>query len=258
VGLRPGAYTPVYGMAEATLALTLPPPGRGLRVDRVRPEPLARGRAEAAVAGEAAVSVTSVGAVLPGHRLRILAPGGRAPLPERRVGEVWVEGPSLCAGYWGPRGLRRRRGGLRTGDLGYLAGGELFLVGRLKDLIISGGANLHPEELERAAEAVPGVGTGRAVAFGAPEGGTERPTLLVEVRRPAACAPLARAVTDAVRVQTGVSAAVVLVPPRALPRTPSGKRMRAAARALYLQGTWAARDGARPDATAAAAGQTDG
>ena len=114
-------------------------------------------------------------------------------------------------------------------------------MGRLKDLIISGGANLHPEELERAAEGVPGVGTGRSVAFGVPEGGTERPTLLVEVRRPTQQARLTREVADAVRAQTGVSAAVVLVPPRTLPRTPSGKRMRQAARALYLEGAWSAK-----------------
>ena len=241
VGLRPGAYTPVYGMAEATLALTLPPPGRGLKVDAVRAAPLARGVAAPALPGDEAAHVVCVGRPLPGHRLQVRARAGGALLPERQVGEVWVRGPSLSRGYWGARGVRRRRGALRTGDLGYLADGELYLVGRLKDLIISGGANLHPEELERAAEGVPGVGTGRSVAFGAPGGGTERPTLLVEVRRPTQQARLTREVADAVRAQTGVSAAVVLVPPRTLPRTPSGKRMRQAARALYLEGAWAAK-----------------
>ena len=239
VGLRPGAYAPVYGMAEATLALTLPPPGRGLKVDRVRTAPLARGVAAPALPGDEATSVVCVGRPLPGHRLQVRASSTGVLLPERQVGELWVQGPSLSRGYWGARGVRVRRGALRTGDLGYLADGELYLVGRLKDLIIAGGANLHPEELERAAEGVPGVGTGRCVAFGVPGGGTERPTLLVEVRRPGQRPQLVREVADAVRAQTGVSAAVLLVPPRALPRTPSGKRKRQAARALFLEGAWA-------------------
>lgn len=242
-GLSPRAYLPVYGLAEATLALTLPSPGEGLRSERVQREALlAEGRALRATPGEAAGALehVSVGRALPGHALSVHAPRTGRRLPERRVGEVRVEGPSVSPGY---HGRARRRGPLRTGDLGYLAGGELFLTGRLKDLVLLGGANLHPEDVERACAGLPGVRSGRLVAFGVPDAarGTERLVVAFEARAgtaPEARAALAGRVRARVREALGVEAEALALPPHALPTTPSGKRMRHQARALYLAGGW--------------------
>lgn len=237
-GFDPKALFPVYGLAEATLAVTLPEPGARLHVDRVLRTPLARERK--AVPSESRVdtaSFVSVGRVVEGHTLTIQHPRTRAVLGEREVGEVTLEGPSISPGYFG---RSPRRGPLRTGDLGYLAGGRLYLVGRAKDLIIAGGVNVHPEDAEELAAALPGVKPGRVTAFGAPDPstGTERLVIAFEPKLMAMGPDVARAIRTCLIERLGISAEVVPLPSRSLPLTPSGKRMRATSRAIYLRGDW--------------------
>jgi acyl-CoA synthetase (AMP-forming)/AMP-acid ligase II len=245
VGLRPGTYFPVYGLAEATLALTLPRPGEPVRVDRVqRRALLSRRRALPAGPHEAdAAEHVALGRPLPGHHVSVHHPRTGTRLGERRVGEVWARGPSISPGYFGQAGPARGRRALRTGDLGYLADGQLFLVGRKGDVIIVGGSNVYPEDVERVAESVPGVRTGRVVAFGTPAGAlaTESVVVALEARAPQRDPGLGERVRRAVLERCGVPVGdVVLLPPRSLPLTPSGKRMRRRARELYLAHGWVA------------------
>jgi acyl carrier protein len=244
-GLDPRAITPVYGLAEASVALTVPPIGRGAVIDRVAREPLSRsGRAVPADQDDpSAVRIVACGRPLPGHEVRIADPSG-ATLGERLEGRVQFRGPSATAGYFrNPAATRRLFVGdwLDSGDLGYLVDGELHLTGRVKDVIIRAGRNLHPSELEEAVAAVPGVRRGCVAVFptAEPATGTERLVVLAETR--------ATAEAELAELRRGVNAAatdvigtppdeVVLAPPGAVPKTSSGKVRRAAARERYEQG----------------------
>jgi fatty-acyl-CoA synthase len=163
-------------------------------------------------------------------------------LPERRLGEIWVRGPSISPWYFDRhQPHRERRTALRTGDVGYLAGGELYVVDRLKDLVIVGGRKYAPSDIERAAERVEGVRPGRSVAFGVsdPELGTESLVMVAEVqpRADGALEDLASEVRDAVAAQIGLTPVdVSLLLPGTLARTSSGKLMRRDARDRYLAG----------------------
>ena len=254
-GFSAAAFAPSYGMAESTLAIAF---GRGLRVDRVRRDALtAGGRAVPAApaappaappAGVAvaapepeAVELVGCGAPFPGHALRIVDAAGR-PLPERRVGEIAVRGPSVAAGYFrdpAATAATFRDGWLRSGDLGYLAGGQLFVCGRRKDLLVVNGRKYHPQDVEWAAGAVPGVREGKVVAFSTTPPGWEREAVVVAVETrsevtPEALGPQLRA---AVARATGLQVDVVLgAESGSLPKTSSGKAQRALARSLYLSG----------------------
>src|SRR3954451_1942875 len=163
-GFRPEAMTPVYGLSEAALAVTfsdLDRPFRGRLFDR---EALARDRAARETADGR--EIVSVGRPVPGFRLRIVDEAGH-DLPERRVGQVWAQGPSLMDGYLGdPEATARalRDGWLDTGDLGFLQEEELYLTGRAKEVIILRGRNYAPDEIELAVEGGAGVRAGCAVA----------------------------------------------------------------------------------------------
>jgi acyl-CoA synthetase (AMP-forming)/AMP-acid ligase II len=164
-------------------------------------------------------------------------------LGEREEGHVWVSGPSAMKGYLGDEAATAavlQDGWVRTGDLGYHVDGRLHVTGRAKDLVVRGGRNYHPQELEAAAEAVPGVRKGGSVAFGVPDPdrGTERVVVAFETRQPVqAHGELARAVAQAVLAATGLAPDEALaIPPNTLPKTTSGKRQRRAAADLYLQG----------------------
>jgi acyl-CoA synthetase (AMP-forming)/AMP-acid ligase II len=241
-GFRPEAMVPSYGLAENTLIATTSAAGSGIRFDEVSREGLEReGIARRAGGPGDRRWVASVGRPLPGQDVAIFDPAGSL-LEERRVGEVGVRGDSVMHGYL--RGSDadagstvRSDGWLLTGDLGYLAGGELFITGRKKDLIIRLGRNYDPQELEVAAWQVPGVRTGRAAAFTVPGAAQERVVLMVECRheRDVDANDIRAAIRQAVFAAVGfVPDDIVLLPPRALPLTTSGKLMRPEARRLYV------------------------
>jgi fatty-acyl-CoA synthase len=239
-GLDPRAIRPVYGLSEAALAVTFCPPGRLLRVANVDPELLARGTVAAGPR-----PVVSVGVPLPGVEVE-LRDGDGAPVGEDRLGRIHVRGPSLMSGYFGrPRETAEALSGgwLDTGDLGFVADGELHVSGRVKDVVIVRGANHDAQEFEAGLAGVPGVRPGCAVAAGFLPPGAEAEELLVLAERD----PLAPAVDDhalegsvreAVLRGTGVAPhTVALLAPGSLPRTASGKLRRAEALRRFQAGT---------------------
>lgn len=244
-GFEPKALSPVYGMAEIALGATAPVMGRGMRVDHIAGDRLeAEGKAlpfDAASGGRDA-RVVSVGRPIPDYRIRIASPEG-VELPERTAGEIQIQGPSVMRGYMGdPQATAEAfvDGWLRTGDVGYMADGEVFVVGRLKDLILKGGRNYAPQDFEALASEVEGVRQGCVAAFGITdeERGTERIVVVAETRVPPAEHPaLARAIAARLSQGLGVQPDDVrLIAPGALPKTSSGKIQRDKARKLYLQG----------------------
>jgi acyl-CoA synthetase (AMP-forming)/AMP-acid ligase II len=243
-GLRAGTMCPVYGLAECTLAVSIPAPDAEPRYDFVDRETLGRERRAVAVdrSDPAATCFVGVGRAVPEHRIRILDPGGDAELPERHVGEVAVVGPSVTPGYYkkdGQDGPPRHE--LRTGDLGYLADGELYIVDRLKDLLIIGGRNIVPSDLERTISAVPGIRYGAVVAFSIRgSAGTEDLYVVAGAAQRAMHDPHTRELIKAAvyRHFAVVPKEVVLVQPGVVPKTSSGKIQRAACRALYVAGAF--------------------
>ena len=243
MGFRPSSYFPVYGLAECTLAAAFPPLGRGVKVDHVLRNELANGVAVPAPPGPATIPLVSVGPAMDGHEITIVSvTADHTPLPERRLGQIWLRGPSISPWYYEQHHVHReRRTSLRTGDVGYLADGELYVVDRLKDLVIVAGRCYSPSDIERAAEQVPGVRAGRSVAFGVTDAelGTESLVVLAEVqpRSETDLMELADAVRTTVAEQIGLSPKdVCLLKPGSLARTSSGKLMRREARDRYLAG----------------------
>ncbi len=245
-GFRREAMMPVYGLAECSVALTFPPVGRGPRVDRVQREAFQRdGRAEPADDQDtSALEFVSAGSALPGHEVRIVDDEDREA-SERVVGRLVFRGPSATSGYWGkPEAtaeITLQGGWLDSGDLAYSAGGEIHVCGRRKDIVIKGGRNLVPQEIEEAAASVDGVRRGCVVAFGVERAalGTEALVVVAETRATEAAARdrLASAVTRSVAEAVDVPPdEVVLVAPGVVPKTSSGKVRRTAARDLYLAG----------------------
>lgn len=227
-GFREGAFIPCYGMAETTLAVTFCPPGRAplLRDGRV-----------------------SCGPPIEGLEVEVRDPASGAPLPDGVEGEVCARGSSLFQGYFlDPEATAAvvREGWFHTGDLGYLADGELYVTGRLKDLIILDGVNVAPHELEWIGEELLPCEGGRAAAFSVEPAGREVPVLVVEVRavpEPALLEEVER------RVAADLGAPLfdlVLVRRGSLPKTSSGKVQRGEVRRRYQQGTleqlWARRE----------------
>lgn len=244
-GLRRESLVPCYGLAEASLCVTMQEPGEGLRFEGVSRARLASEGVATPVSGWAAgrtVSFADCGAPVRGMALEIREGTGRR-LPEGRVGAIWIRGPSVTGGYIGAPELNAaalRDGWLSTGDLGYLRHGRLFVTGRHKDLIIIRGHNYQPTQFEAAAAELPGVAEGRvaAVSVYSPQEATECLALLVE--RPRDAALDENALRDAIRLRVGlrtgvVPAQVMLIPRNGLPKTTSGKLQRARARQLYLE-----------------------
>ncbi|MDB4967273.1 MAG: AMP-binding protein [Myxococcales bacterium] len=235
------ALTPVYGMAEATLAVSFSPPGRPPRSLGVDPTRLATDGI--AVPGERRIA--SVGLAVPGVELVVRDEAG-SEVKERRAGRIWVRGPSVMAGYFqDPVATARvlQRGWLDTGDLGFIADGELYVCGRAKDVVIIRGANHAPQEFEECLDAVAGVRQGCAVALGfQPDGGGEEELLILaelgsEERDPT----LGGRIRTAILERTGVRAhTVCLLAAGTLPRTSSGKLRRAEALRLFTAGELAA------------------
>ncbi|MFG3258920.1 AMP-binding protein [Streptomyces sp. NPDC048172] len=244
-GLRPEALMPCYGLAEATLAVTLSPLGQRHRVDSVDPAALSAGRAAPSGDGDGeagdgeALAVVSCGPPLPGHEVTVRDTEGTA-VAERAVGEIWLRGPSNARTYMGSPDEARRAfgadGWLRSGDLGYLADGELFVTGRVKDLLILNGRNVDPQRVEWLAETVPGVRAGGVVACTRPGEQSEELVVVAECRT-SATAGLAPALREAVAGALALPVHdVVAVRPGTVPRTTSGKPRRSETRRQYLEG----------------------
>ena len=246
VGFRASSFLASYGMAEHVLAATFATRDRAPRIEELASNTLTVDRrAVLAAAGEPSVPLVSCGRALPGHALRIVGDDGRE-LGEREVGEVWLSGPSVMVGYYRNAGLTAqtiRDGWLCTGDLGYLSGGELFVCGRVKDVIIVNGRKYHPQDLEWAVQDVEGVRLGRVVAFGTTErGARDRVIIVVETNGSVPERDLADAVRRRVNDVFGLFVDdVVSVSGGSIGRTTSGKVQRAATKARYEQGELAAR-----------------
>jgi 1-acyl-sn-glycerol-3-phosphate acyltransferase len=245
-GFRPETMTPVYGLAESSLGAAFPPPGRGLQLDCIQREPFMRsGQALPAAADDpTAMRFVACGRPLPGHQLRIVDMTGYE-VPERRVGRLQFCGPSATSGYFrNPDDTRRLFDGawLNSGDMAYIAAGDVYITGRAKDLIIRAGRNIYPQELEEAIGNLPGVRKGCVVAFGSPDpaSGTERLVVVAETRETdeTALEPLRQQIDAVVVDLLGTPADdVILAPPQTVLKTSSGKVRRADTRARYEQGT---------------------
>ncbi len=242
-GFRPAAMAPVYGLAENAVAVTLPPPDRPPIIDRVDRAALsAHGIAEPARPEHSnAVEIVACGQPIPDHEIRIVDDMGHE-LGERREGRLEFRGPSATAGYFQNAAKTRELfhdGWLDTGDRAYMASGDLFITGRIKDIIIRAGQHIAPHEIEEAVGAIPGLRKNGVAAFGVvdPASGTERVVVLAESDEgnPAAQADLkGRAQQIATTIVGGPPDEVVLVLPGTVPKTSSGKIRRTAARDLYL------------------------
>ena len=244
-GLRPEAITPVYGMAENSLALTATPPERLPVVDRVRRSFLMT-RGEAVPAGsvdEGVLEVVSCGRALPRHHIRILDDAGRE-LGERCEGRIQFRGPSATSGYFHNEEKTCeliRDGWLESGDRGYLADGEIHLTGRSKDIIIRAGRNIYPHEVEEAIGQIEDVRKGCVAVFGTTdaETGIERVVVIAETRledkgaKDAVRSEIERLATEIMDVRPDE---VVLVRPQMVPKTSSGKIRRSSTRERYEQG----------------------
>ena len=244
-GLRPETVAPVYGLAEATVGLLFPPLGRVVPIDAVQREPFTReGRAVAAVPDDAtALRFVGCGRPLPGHAIRIVDGAGRE-VGERIEGRLEFKGPSATRGYFrDPEKTARlfHDGWLDSGDRAYRAGDDVYVTGRVKDIVKRAGRNLYPEEIEEAVGRVDGVRKGCVAVFGSPDPatGTERLVVLAEVRtaQAQAKAMLREAITRAVIEAIGEPPdEIVLAPPQTVLKTSSGKVRRSACRALYEAG----------------------
>ena len=241
-GLDPGAAFCVFGMAEATLAVAFPTPGAGMQVDTIDQRVLETDRYAAPVDGGGADGnvrrLPRLGPPVPGLEMRICDSSTGQAMQDREVGEVELRGSSITPGYYDnpdATAASRRGDWFRTGDLGYVVDGELVVCGRIKDVIIVGGRNVFPEDVERAAESVEGVRAGNVIAFGT-EGrrGREAVVVVAETKHDEVApirAAVAARVTDAVGVPPED---IVLVRPGTLPKTSSGKPQRSLCRRRYL------------------------
>jgi 1-acyl-sn-glycerol-3-phosphate acyltransferase len=235
----------VYGLAECTVGLAIPPLGRGPVIDRIERAALIDGQRAVPAAPEDATALryAACGRPLPGHEIRIVDEAGRE-VPERIVGRLQFRGPSATSGYYrNPEETQKLFDGtwLNSGDVAYVADGDLYLTSRVKDMIIRGGHNLYPYELEEAIGNLEGIRKGCVAVVGAMDAatGTERLIVIAEVR--------AREGVDREALHTRINALgmellgsppddVVFAPPNTVLKTSSGKIRRAETRDLYVAG----------------------
>jgi len=240
-GFKATAFTPSYGLAEATLAVTVMPPGEGIRVELVEEERLSGTRRDLSRPARYR-AIVNCGKPLPDMDVEIRGENGEVK-SAHQIGKVWCRGPSVMHSYFRNQEATDEclvDGWLDTGDMGYVdAGNYLFIVGRAKDMIIINGKNHWPQDIEWAVEQLPGFNHGDIAAFAIEtESGEEAPAVLVHCRvtDPDERVKLRNDIADKVRAVTGMNCVVELVPPRTLPRTSSGKLSRAKAKKLYLSG----------------------
>ncbi len=229
-GFDPRAFLPSYGMAEATLAITFVPLRDGLKTEVT----------------DLGNELVDCGVPFPAHEIAIVDEAG-ARVAERAVGQIVARGPSVTPGYFNEpeltaqtyRSLPGDDGGpwLHTGDLGYVAGGRLFVCGRVKDIVIVRGRNYYPSDIEWSVSELPGVRRGNAVAFGVNVDGQEQLVICCEGAA-ADAAAIKDATAACVAAQFGLTVHEVVVAQLAsLPRTSSGKPQRRKTREMYLDGT---------------------
>jgi acyl transferase domain-containing protein/acyl-CoA synthetase (AMP-forming)/AMP-acid ligase II/NADPH:quinone reductase-like Zn-dependent oxidoreductase/acyl carrier protein/SAM-dependent methyltransferase len=255
-GFAPTAFGPCYGMAETTLLVSGSSPGEAWQSLEVDSRALRNHLVIPAEPGCTEITrLVSSGTIDEGYDIRIVAPNTRAPVASGQIGEIWLAGPSVAEGYWGnePATIERfcarpndpgdDRTYLRTGDLGAFRGGQLYVTGRLKDVIIIDGVNHYPQDIERAAEdAHPDLASGNSVAFGVPGDDGERVHLACEPTRgawrtfdfDAIVAAVCQAVWDEHQVAVD---GLLLIRPGSVPKTTSGKLQRAATRRMCEEGT---------------------
>ena len=258
-GFDPRAMTPVYGLAESAVGLAFPPLARGPRIEHIDARALARQGIAAPVAepaaastpateaasepGRAVLDIVSCGRPLPGHEIRAVDDSGQE-LPARTEGRIEFRGPSATTGYHRNADATARlfRGPwLDTGDVGYIAGGELFLTSRAKDLIKRGGHNIHPYDLEAAVGDIPGIRKGCVAVFGMTDRGTGTERVVVVAETNQRDAALRESLRNRIMALAAVHLNgppddVRLVPARTILKTSSGKIRRAACRDLYERG----------------------
>jgi len=256
-GFRRTAQLPVYGLAEASLAVTVPPPNRGPLVDSVdRDTFTAQGIAVPTDDENSSISFVSSGMPIPEHEIRIVGDTGEE-VPDRSEGFLWFRGPSATRGYYNnpdateklfPLGQapEGEYAWVNSGDRAYRADGEIFVTGRVKDIIIKGGRNLYPHEVEELAGRAEGIRKGCIVAFGLKDEGTGTEKLIVvaESRESGATArsKIAASVNDHISQGLGLPPdRVELIPPGSIPKTSSGKLRREETKQLYVAGRLSAK-----------------
>jgi len=234
-GFNRQAFLPAYGLAESSLAVTITPLGQDLKIARLDRDRLENeGTAVPHDAEDAnQTQIVSVGKAVLGQEVGIFDPEG-GPLPEYKVGEIWIRGPSVTKGYYNWEGDDEvfKDGWFKTGDLGFLLDEELYITGRIKELIIKRGRNYYPYDIEKSLWQIPGIREGRCAAFAAwnAEESNEDLVLIIETTRHLATGGLDGVVKEihrAVMHHIGLRPdRVVFVPPKSLPKTSSGKLQR--------------------------------
>ena len=244
-GFPAQAMAPVYGLAECAVGLAFPPLGRSPVIDRVNRDQLSRnGIAEPARPDDRKpLEIVACGQPLPGYEIRVVDQAGHE-LGDRREGRLEFRGPSTTRGYF-HNDVKTREllhdGWLDSGDRAYIAGGDVYITGRVKDIIIRAGRHLYPQEIEEAVTQIPGIHKGGVAVFSVSDqsSGTERVVVLAETRETDAAAR-AKLQTAAHEVVTDVAGTppdeVVLAPLHTVPKTSSGKIRRSAAKELYARG----------------------
>ncbi len=245
-GFKSSAFTPSYGMAEATLALSFARPGSGARRDAIDIEQMERDHI-AVPANKNTVTrrdFVLCGPILPGHEIEIRDEAGKVQ-SERHVGRIFVRGPSIMKEYFQhpeeTADVLSPDGWLDTGDIGYLLHGEIVITGRAKDLIIVNGRNIWPQDLEWTVEdSVSGLRSGDVAVFSLDNGHGETIYALVHCRVQGEDErqQLKTEISGLLRTRHGVEVCIVLVPPHTLPKTSSGKLSRASAKTLLKSGAF--------------------
>ncbi|MEO7178946.1 MAG: fatty acyl-AMP ligase [Allosphingosinicella sp.] len=241
-GFDARSFCPSYGLAEATLAVTIMPPGEGIVVELVEETTLSGDGKMHRDRPQRYRAIVNCGKPARDMEIEIRDEDG-ATLGNREIGKVHCRGPSVMVGYFrdeeATAACLDSGKWLDTGDMGYLSDGYLYIVGRAKDMIIINGKNHWPQDIEWAVEQLPGFKAGDIAAFSiTTPGGEETPAVLVQCRTSDAGerSRLREIIRERVRAITGMNCVIELVPPRTLPRTSSGKLSRAKARSLYLTG----------------------
>src|SRR5580704_4690023 len=248
-GLKSESFYVAFGLAENTLAVSL----GGRNIVSVNKRALALGTVRMPIEVSeigGATQIVSCGIPLPGLDLKIVDPEGHFALKPDRTGEIWVSGSGKCQGYWNNPELTLKQfrarlvddtpyddGYLRTGDMGFIHDGELYVCGRIKDMIILRGQNYYPQDIENVVEKSSNlIRHNCVVAFQIQEDSEPALAIVVEVKNPKAL-PEARKIAAAVRNYLNAEVAVIsLIAPRAIPRTSSGKIMRHKTKQMWLQG----------------------